>query len=198
MVGLTGGIGSGKSAATKRFEEYGIEIVDADQIARDVVQPGEPALEAIAEHFGRKILNSDGTLNRQVLRERIFEQPVDKEWLEELLHPLIRERIDQRVHAATSPYVILVSPLLVESGQYKTVDRVIVVDAPESLQIERVRARDNSSDELIQAIIANQATRKERIDVANYVFTNDADLTTLHKQVDAAHQLLLYRCRQLH
>lgn len=190
-LGLTGGIGSGKSAAAEEFQRLGVEVVDADQVARQVVEPGRPALASIAEHFGPGVLRADGQLDRAALRGRVFEDPEQRRWLERLLHPLIAEEIARRLAQAQSPYAILVSPLLVESGQYRTVQRVLVVDVPEALQIARTMRRDQASEEQVRAILAAQASREERLRHADDVLVNDRDRAWLREQVARLHRFYL-------
>lgn len=192
IIGLTGGIGSGKSAAAARFEQaHGIHVVDADIKSRVVVEPGRPALQKIVDRFGDAVLQEDGSLNRAALRERVFQVPDERRWLEQLLHPLIREEIVTDLASARSPYALLVSPLLVESGQYQMTRRVLVVDVPEALQIARTTARDNVPEEQVRAILKAQAQREERLRHAHDVIANDRDLAALHAQVDALHQQYL-------
>lgn len=188
VVGLTGGIGSGKSAVSALFEERGITVVDADVVARQVVEKGQPALQKIAEHFGEDVIQADGNLDRAALRQRIFANPEEKAWLEALLHPLIREETQRQLEAAEGPYVILASPLLVETGQHQRVQRVLVVDAPEALQLERATARDQNSEAQIQAVMATQASREERLRHADDVILNDKSLDDLPPQVDDLHR----------
>jgi len=191
ILGLTGGIGSGKSAAAQHFVDLGVHLVDADHAARWVVEPGKPALEKIVEHFGSTMLQADGQLDRAALRSRIFADAEERRWLEALLHPLIGQEIIQYLARAQSPYAILVSPLLVESGQHKLTHRVLVVDAPEQLQIQRTMARDQSSDEHVQAILKAQASREERLSHANDVLLNDRDLHWLQSEVERLHAFYL-------
>jgi len=192
IIGLTGGIGSGKSAAAARFEqEHGIHVVDADIKSRVVVEPGRPALQRIVDRFGDAVLQEDGSLNRAALREQVFRSPDERRWLEQLLHPLIRDEIVADLASAQSPYALLVSPLLVESGQYQMTQRVLVVDVPEALQIARTTARDNVPEEQVRAILQAQAHRDERLRHAHDVIANDRDLAALHAQVDALHQRYL-------
>jgi len=191
ILGLTGGIGSGKSAAAQHFSDLGIHTVDADHAARWVVEPGRPALAKIAEHFGPGVLQADGQLDRAALRALIFEAPEQRRWLEALLHPLIREEIADHVARAQSPYAILVSPLLIESGQYKTTQRVLVIDAPQALQIQRTLQRDQTSEQQVQAILKVQASREERLRHADDVLVNDRDLTWLHSEVERLHHFYL-------
>ncbi|HAF92474.1 MAG TPA: dephospho-CoA kinase [Pseudomonas sp.] len=191
ILGLTGGIGSGKSAAAERFAELGVHVVDADQVARSVVEPGSAALAQIVDRFGVPILASSGELNRAALRERIFTSVEDRHWLERLLHPLIRQKIWASLSRAESPYAVLVSPLLVESRQHEQVDRVLVIDVPEDLQLQRVLARDQVSEDQVRAILAAQARREDRLRHANDVLVNDRDLSWLRQEVDRLHDRYL-------
>jgi len=191
ILGLTGGIGSGKSAAAERFAELGVHVVDADQVARSVVEPGSAALAQIVDRFGVPILASSGELNRAALRERIFASVEDRHWLERLLHPLIRQEIWASLSRAESPYAVLVSPLLVESRQHEQVDRVLVIDVPEDLQLQRVLARDQVSEDQVRAILAAQARREDRLRQANDVLVNDRDLSWLRQEVDRLHDRYL-------
>jgi len=191
VLGLTGGIGSGKSAVVQEFGRLGVHWVDADHAARWVVEPGRPALRMIAERFGETVLAPDGSLDRAKLRELVFREPAQRKWLEELLHPLIRQEVAEHLARATSPYAIMVSPLLVESGQYRQVDRVLVVDVPEALQLERAIRRDQSSEEQIRAILKAQASREERLRHADDVLVNDRDLAWLGAEVERLHNFYL-------
>ncbi|MTZ14385.1 dephospho-CoA kinase [Pseudomonas sp. JL972] len=190
VLGLTGGIGSGKTAAANHFASLGIHVVDADQAARWVVETGRPALQQIVEHFGPGVLH-EGALNRAALRERIFLDPSERIWLEQLLHPLIRAEVAAHLAKAESPYAILVSPLLVESGQYRQVHRVLVVDVPEALQVERTVGRDRTSEEQVRAILKVQASREERMRHADDVLLNDRDLVWLQAEVERLHRFYL-------
>lgn len=191
IVGLTGGIGSGKSTVAEAFRQLGIDTVDADQASRKVVEPGMPALAAIAEHFGGEIIQSDGNLDRAALRQIIFTDPVQKQWLESLLHPLIRDWIVQQLQASTSPYVILESPLLFETDQYQLVDKTVLVDVPVELQIERACARDDNQADQIQRIIDAQLPRQEKLSRADLVLDNSPPLDSLAQRVAALHKTLL-------
>ncbi|HEY9034982.1 MAG TPA: dephospho-CoA kinase, partial [Pseudomonadales bacterium] len=157
IVGLTGGIGSGKTAVSDRFQQKGITIVDADLCSRVVVEKGRPALDAIRQHFGDSILTASGELDRAALRQRIFADPDEKAWLEQLLHPLIAEETFRQLESAQSPYVMLVSPLLIESGQDALCDRVLVVDVPESVQLSRTMQRDDNDEQQVRRIMQSQA-----------------------------------------
>lgn len=191
ILGLTGGIGSGKSAAVEAFGRLGVHWVDADHAARWVVEPGRPALGAIVDRFGDAVLAADGTLDRAALRAIIFREPAQRQWLEALLHPLIRQEVAEHLARATSPYAIMVSPLLVESGQHRQVDRVLVVDVPEALQLERAMRRDASSEAQIRAILAAQLSREARNSHADDLLLNDRDLGSMEREVARLHQFYL-------
>ena len=173
IIGLTGGIGSGKTTITNYFEALGIDIIDADLIAREVVAVNSPALKEIALYFGKDYIQADGQLNRALLRRRIFSNDVDKKWLNKLLHPLIRSNIISQTTQAKSPYCILVAPLLIENNLLTMVNRVLVVDVSESTQITRTMTRDNISLQEVNAILASQTNRTARLEVANEVINND-------------------------
>ncbi|MDA8961910.1 dephospho-CoA kinase [Congregibacter sp.] len=190
-VGITGGIGSGKSAVTERLQSLGIEVVDADIVAREVVEPGSPALDKIAQHYGDDILAEDGSLNRAALRRIVFADPDERLWLEKLTHPLIGESIARQLATATSPYVVLSSPLLLEGSQRDFVEHIVVVDVPESVQISRTKARDNNSEELVRAIMAAQMSRDSRLAAADTVLDNSGALDALDEQVVSLHKKLL-------
>ncbi len=191
IVGLTGGIGSGKTAVSDYFSALGVAVVDADVCARLVVEPARPALAQIAEHFGDAVMQADGYLNRAALRAIVFKDRVARRWLEKLLHPLIFEEIRAQLQGATSTYTLLVSPLLVEAGQNTLCQRILVVDAPETAQIERSMVRDGNSAEQIKAIMATQAAREERLAHADDVISNDGDMQTLKDKVSTLHLFYL-------
>ena len=190
-VGITGGIGSGKSAVTKRLQSLGIEVIDADIVAREVVETGSPALEKIAQHFGADILAKDGSLDRAALRGIVFADPNERLWLEKLTHPLIGESIARQLAIALSPYVVLSSPLLLEGSQRDFVEHIVVVDVPETVQISRTKARDNNSEELVRAIMAAQMSRDSRLAAADTVIDNSGALDALDEQVVSLHKKLL-------
>ena len=191
ILGLTGGIGSGKSAAAQHFIDLGVHLVDADHAARWVVEPGRPALAQIAERFGEQVLQADGSLDRAALRQLVFQDAEQRRWLESLLHPLIFQEINQYLARAESPYAILVSPLLVESGQHRMTQRVLVVDAPEHLQLSRSMSRDGASEEQIRAILKAQSDREERLRHAHDVLVNDRDMAWLQQEVERLHHFYL-------
>lgn len=191
VVGLTGGIGSGKSAAADRFAELNITVVDADIASRAVVEPGMPALLSIEEHFGSDILQADGYLDRTQLRHKVFADPNERKWLQNLLHPLINQYIKDKISASSSPYTVLVNPLLIESGQHVWCQRLLVIDVPTEVQIERTMARDNNTREQVENILNAQADRDTRLGLADDVISNERDLAHLHAEVDKLHDLYL-------
>lgn len=192
VVAITGGIGSGKTTVANQFAALGIEVVDADLIAREVVAPGTPALAAITSHFGPEILTEQGLLDRRVLRERIFSDPAAKSWLNALLHPIIRSEMLRQCAAVSSPYCLLVVPLLVENRLTELADRVLVIDVDEATQIERTCHRDGVSREQAQAILASQASRSERLAMADDVLDNQSGTTeTIRERILALHETYL-------
>ena len=193
VVGITGGIGSGKSAVTDHLETLRITVVDADKVARVVVEPGTPGLAAIAEHFGEDILLADGRLDRAALREIVFDNPDERKVLEGITHPRIRDEISRQLSEANSPYVVLSSPLLLESGQNTFADYVVVVDVPEEVQLTRTMARDDNSEALVKQIMAAQLDRKTRLSRADTSIMNDGSLEALYERVKKLHEDLLAR-----
>ena len=191
VVGLTGGIGSGKTAASDYLHSLGIDVVDADIVARDVVAIGQPALAQIAQHFGTAVLLADGSLNRSALRTIVFNNADERKVLETITHPAIRQEILQQLKASVSPYTLLVSPLLFESGQYQFAHRNLVIDASEDLQRQRAAMRDGVSSEQINNIMAAQLTRAERNRRADDIVINHGDLADLYQQLYAVHQQYL-------
>jgi len=196
IVGLTGGIGSGKSEVSRRFENLGIDVIDADVIARDVVSIGKPALNKIAVHFGQQILNTDRTLNRRKLRELIFNNQSERKWLEDLLHPLVRTEIISQLNKSKSAYQILSSPLLLETSQQDIVDRILVVDADESLQISRAMQRDANNPDQIKKIMSTQMDRSKRCAKADDIISNHGDLDELETQVKQLHSFYVNLIQQ--
>ncbi|MEL3928211.1 dephospho-CoA kinase [Aeromonas enteropelogenes] len=192
VVAITGGIGSGKTTVANQFSELGIDVIDADVIAREVVEPGTPTLAAIAAHFGPDVIASDGRLDRRQLRERVFSEPDAKAWLNALLHPLIRSEMQRQCAAARSPYCLLVVPLLVENRLAGLADRVLVIDVDEVTQIARTCRRDGVNPEQAKAILAAQASRDERLAVADDILDNRAeDKMAIRTQILALHQTYL-------
>jgi dephospho-CoA kinase len=196
VIGLTGGVGSGKTTVANLFAEYGAPVIDADQIARELVEPGQPALQRITQVFGGEILNGDGALDRKKLRDLIFRDSVKRKQLEDILHPLIRKSMLDRLEPLDAPYAILVIPLLVDTGNWEMMDRILVVDTEEDLQIERVTRRDDVSREHAEAIIDNQVSRQERLAAADDVIENIGSLDDLKTQVRRLHEFYLNLGRQ--
>jgi dephospho-CoA kinase len=195
-VGLTGGIASGKSTAANFFGALGVPILDSDQVARDVVEPGQPPLERLVERFGRSILTPDGHLDRPALRAIVFSDPKARADLEALTHPAIGAAMEARSAAAGGPYQILVIPLLVEKNLRAHVDRVLVIDCDEQLQIERLRARDGSTAEQARAILNAQASRAARLKATDDVIHNDSDMSAVREQVVTLHARYLALAQQ--
>jgi dephospho-CoA kinase len=191
VLGLTGGIGSGKSAASQWFEAQGITVVDADVVAREVVEIGQPALTQIQQAFGDWVLLEDGSLNRRALREYIFQSPEARKTLESITHPAIRTSIIQQLHAAQSPYAILVSPLLFETNQHELTQHTLLIDATIELQIERASQRDGQNIEQIRNIIAAQMSREQKQTMADDIVLNDGHLDHLYAHLRLLHQKYL-------
>ena len=191
VVGLTGGIGSGKSTVAEMFTALEIDLVDADVAAREVVAPGTPALAEIVEHFGPDILMADGSLDRRKLRRVIFHQEQEKHWLETLLHPLIRRWLTQQISDRRSAYCLLISPLLLETGQAEMVDRILVVDVSVETQISRVLARDGGEERTARAIIEAQIGRSQRLEHGDDIIDNELPVQSLRQRVQKLHQQYL-------
>lgn len=188
VVGLTGGIGSGKTVASDRFEELGVKVVDADIASRVVVEIGKPALSSIEGEFGSDVISDDGSLNRAKLREIIFKNDEAKSWLESLLHPLIGQHISDEIASATSRYVILVSPLLFETTQFQICNRTLLIDVPKDIQILRTAKRDKVPESQVEKIIASQMDRDQKIGKADDVIVNDGEISDLISKIDKIHQ----------
>ncbi|MBB1465692.1 MULTISPECIES: dephospho-CoA kinase [Vibrio] len=192
IIGLSGGIASGKTTVANLFNEhFNIDIVDADIVAREVVAVGSDGLKQITDRFGETILLEDGSLNRSKLRELIFSDPTEKQWLNDLLHPMIRNKIDSDLSKVTSPYGLLVAPLLVENQMQSMADRVLIVDVPTEVQIERTMSRDNVSREQVASILKSQASREQRLAVADDVIKNHTKNQELLPQITDLHQKYL-------
>jgi dephospho-CoA kinase len=191
LIGLTGGIASGKSTVAARFAELGVPVIDADVAAREVVAPGTPGLAAVIERFGPGVLAKSGELDRRALRQLIFSDPVARRDLEAILHPLIRARMDQEAQVLDGPYVVMAIPLLLEGGQRDRVDRILVVDVDEAVQLQRLQARDGSTPEQARAILQSQAGRNARLAVADDVLPNAGTVTDLRQAVDRLHDQYL-------
>lgn len=190
ILGLTGGIGTGKSSVAAEFKNLGICIVNADEGSRAVVEPGKPALSKIASQFGDQIILSDGSLDRAALREIIFNNASKKQWLE-LLHPIIRDWIVEHLNDSDSPYVILESPLLLETDQHELVDTILLIDLPVELQLERAGARDANNSKQIQRIIDSQMSREQKISKADWIFDNSGEKAMISLRVNQLHEKFL-------
>ena len=192
VIGLTGGIGSGKTTVAQCFEDRGIAVVDTDAIAHQITAAGGQAIGAIAQRFGEQMITADGSLDRQKMRDLVFEDPQQRQGLEAILHPMIRAISDRQLDLAHSPYVLLAIPLLIESREPRErVHRILVVDCPESQQIERVMKRSGLSEARIRSIMAAQASREQRLAAADMVITNEGSLEAVEAQVEALHQRFL-------
>ena len=192
-VALTGGIGSGKSTVAELFRGLGVMIVDADQVARDVVQPGTPALDEIFRHFGPDVIASDGRLNRKKLGDIVFSNPIEKRWLESLLHPTIQQQMDQMAQQCNDPFCILEIPLLIEGGRHDAMDFVIVVHCPQSIRIERLIKNRGMTLESIESVLASQVKDQARLEIADAIIDNTKSIEDLPKQIEALHQKLAQR-----
>lgn len=190
-IGLTGGIGSGKSTVASEFQRLGVTVFDLDQIAREVVEPHTEALKKIAGHFGNQVLDSNGQLDRGKLRAIIFEDPVERKWLENLLHPLIRQRQMDLESKTKSPYVVIEIPLLVENIESQQVDRILVIEVPTETQIERTMLRSSILESDVKKVIASQATSEERREVAHDLIKNHGSEEDLVEQIKTLHQSYL-------
>lgn len=192
VIGLTGGIGSGKSTVASLFEEKGISIIDTDQLARDLTLPGKPALQKIVGKLGENLLLADGSLDRAALRKLVFSDDQERIWLENLLHPLIRAELEHRIKSITdAPYCIVVIPLLIETKPNPLINRILLVDAKKDQQLNRAALRDNQSSGEIYTILNKQATREQRLKAADDVISNVGKLEDLVGQVDAFHRYYL-------
>ena len=197
-IGLTGGIASGKSTVTQRFAELGVPVIDADVASRNVVQPGTPGLAQVVQRFGVDVLDAEGRLDRRALRNLIFKDSSLRHALDAILHPLIRADMEREAAQAQGPYVIMAIPLLVEGGSSaKRVDRVLVVDADETLQIQRLQARDGSSEDEARAILSSQASRAARLSAADDVLLNTGSVADLRQAVDRLHEQYLQLAQTL-
>jgi len=192
-IGLTGGIASGKSTVTQRFAELGVPVIDADVAARNVVETGKPGLEQVVRHFGPGVLDANGNLDRPALRALIFKDPASRQALDAILHPLIRAAMEQQAAIAKGPYLVMAIPLLIEGGRARErVHRVLVVDADEATQIQRVQARDGSSADQARAILASQASREARLAASDDVLRNSGTVADLRQAVDRLHEKYLH------
>ena len=196
-IGLTGGIASGKSTVSRMFSELGIAVIDADELSRQVVEPGTRGLAAVVRRFGPDVLDADGRLNRAALRARIFADPAARRDLEAIMHPLIRAAMDEQAAAVPGPYVVLAIPLLVEGGRSDRVDRLLVVDVDEATQIARVVSRDGVPESQARAILAAQASREQRLRAADDVICNGGSVAELRHSVEILHQRYLELAREI-
>ena len=190
-IGLTGGIASGKSTVARRFVELGVPVIDADEAARTVVAPGTPGLAQVVQRFGSGVIDGNGTLDRRALRNLIFDDPTSRRDLEALLHPLIRASMERSADAVVGPYLVMAIPLLIEGGSRDRVDRVLVVDTDENMQLQRVLSRDGGSLEQARAILASQASRADRLAAADDVLLNTGSVTELRQAIDRLHERYL-------
>ena len=191
LIGLTGGIASGKSTVAQRFMDLGVPVIDADVAAREVVAPGKSGLQQVIDRFGSRVVAENGELNRRALRELVFSDPDARRDLEAILHPLIRSEMDRSAALAVGPYIVMVIPLLIEGGSRERVDRILAVDVDEAVQLQRVMARDHCSAEQAQAILDSQAPRSARLAAADDVLPNGGTVTELRQAVDSLHQQYL-------
>jgi dephospho-CoA kinase len=192
-IGLTGGIASGKSIVTQRFSELKVPVIDADVVARRVVEPGEPGLDQVVQRFGPGVLDASGKLDRRALRELIFRDLGSRQALDAILHPLIRAAMELEAADAKGPYLVMAIPLLIESGRARErVNRVLVVDVDEAQQLKRLQARDFSSAEQARAILASQASREARLAAADDVLKNNGSVADLRQAVDVLHEKYLH------
>jgi len=190
-IGLTGGIGSGKSAACEIFSELGVPVIDADNIAHSLVKPGMPAFKEIIKMFGNEVISSDGTLDRKIIRNSIFANQIDRKKLEDLLHPHVYREIAVQVETINSKYCIISIPLLLETDASKTVDRILVIDVPRELQLKRALNRDKTNKSDIDAIIDSQISRKDRLSAADDIVDNKGDIDNLRKRIRDLHEFYL-------
>jgi len=190
VVAITGGIASGKTTVADLFhKQFSIDIVDADIVAREVVEVGSKGLSEISKHFGDEVLLPDGSLNRAALRERVFSSEQEKRWLNNLLHPMIRQKMQHDLSKITAPYALLVVPLLVENQLQSMADRILVVDVSPEVQIKRTMSRDNVPEHQVKSILASQAAREERLRFADDIIVNDGEYQQLLSEITALHQL---------
>ena len=188
IIGLTGGIGSGKSVASDKFKSLGVAVVDADVASRTVVEPGKPALKEIQDHFGSGIITAEGKLDRNKLREIIATDAKERKWLESVLHPKIGEQITKEISESTSVYTLFVAPLLLETNSQEMCSRVVVVDVPKDVQIQRTAKRDKVSSNQVEQMVAAQMDREKRLEKADDVLLNSGTIEDLEKQVEELHK----------
>ena len=191
IVGLTGGIGSGKSAAANFFQNEGITVIDADDLSREVIEEGTPGFASIVEYFGSKIIDSDGSINREHLRKEVFDDDKKKKLLESIIHPLVRELMVKKIAASKSPYSIVMVPLIFETNSMSNYNRILVIDCDPKIQLERAMLRDNNSKAQIEKIMDTQCSREERISIANDIIPNNDSLENLKIRSIAMHKFYL-------
>ncbi len=197
QLALTGGIASGKTAVSNYFAKLGANVVDADIVAREVVAENTPGLQSIRDYFGSEVINSNGTLNRSLLRSIVFEDEQERVWLNNLLHPLIRSRMQELRSSTELPYSLSVIPLLFESNQWQDYQRIIVVDCPKELQLQRLIARDDTNSAQAESILDSQASRQQRLSIADDVIDNSSDLQSLYSQVIKLHKHYLFMANNI-
>ena len=196
IIGLTGGIGSGKSAAANFFHREGVTVLDADQLAREVIEQNTPGFQSIVDYFGSDIVGEDGSIDRAKLRQEIFDDKEKKKAIESITHPLVRDLMAERIAASTSPYSIIMVPLIFETNSMSTYNRILVIDCDTKLQLERATLRDNNSIEQIQKILDSQCSRTERLSIANDVIPNNDTLENLKTRSLAMHKFYLGLCKK--
>ncbi|MDB2369946.1 dephospho-CoA kinase [Gammaproteobacteria bacterium] len=196
IIGLTGGIGSGKSAAANFFHSEGVTVLDADQLAREVIEKNTPGFQSIVDYFGSDIIGEDGSIDRAKLRQEIFDDKEKKKAIESITHPLVRDLMAERIAASTSPYSIIMVPLIFETNSMSAYNRILVIDCDTKLQLERATLRDNNSSEQIQKILDSQCSRTERLSIANDVIPNNDTLENLKTRSLAMHKFYLGLCKK--
>ena len=196
IIGLTGGIGSGKSAAANFFHSEGVTVLDADQLAREVIEQNTPGFQSIVDYFGSDIIGEDGSIDRAKLRQEIFDDKEKKKAIESIIHPLVRDLMAERIAASTSPYSIIMVPLIFETNSMSAYNRILVIDCDTKLQLKRATLRDNNSSEQIQKILDSQCSRTERLSIANDVIPNNDTLENLKTRSLAMHKFYLGLCKK--
>jgi len=196
IIGLTGGIGSGKSAAANFFHSEGVTVLDADQLAREVIEQNTPGFQSIVDYFGSDIIGEDGSIDRAKLRQEIFDDKEKKKAIESITHPLVRDLMAERIAASTSPYSIIMVPLIFETNSMSAYNRILVIDCDTKLQLKRATLRDNNSSEQIQKILDSQCSRTERLSIANDVIPNNDTLENLKTRSLAMHKFYLGLCKK--
>ena len=196
IIGLTGGIGSGKSAAANFFQNEGVTVIDADQLAREVINPNSQGFQSVVDYFGSRIIGEDGSIDRAQLREEIFDDQDKKKALESITHPLVRDLMSERIASFASPYLIIMVPLIFETNSMSAYNRILVIDCDATLQMKRASLRDNNSSEQIQKILDSQCSRSERLSIANDVIPNNDSLENLKTRSLAMHKFYLELCKK--